>query len=65
MVHTKYEYVKFATENITEETFQWFVDILSYLQFIIVYMVSTEKFQRGKVHTAKVKNHKDNRHIYL
>ena len=29
MVYTKDEYVKFATENIPEETFQWFVDIVS------------------------------------
>ena len=38
--------MEFAMKNIPEGQFQWFIDIVSYLQFFIGEMVSTEESQR-------------------
>ena len=49
---------EFAEEQVTKQQFQWFIKIVSYLQFVIGGTVSTAEFQWDKVHAAKVRNTK-------
>ena len=42
------ECVEFATKHITEGHFQWFIDIVIYLQFVTGYTVSTAESKRDK-----------------
>ena len=48
----------FLRDKILEGQFQWFIDIISYLQFVTGYTVSTLDSQRDKVHVAKVRKMK-------
>ena len=48
----------FAREKIPEGQFQWFVNIVSYLQFVTRENVSTSESQRDKVHATNVRKTK-------
>ena len=49
----------FAEKHISVGQFQWFIDIVSYLQFLTGETVSTAKSQQYEVHTAKVRKAKE------
>ena len=49
----------FLKTHITEGQFQWFIDIISYLQFVTGETVSTADSQRYEVHVDKVRKTKD------
>ena len=46
-------------KHINEGQFQWFIDIISYLQFVTREMVSTAESQTDEVHTSKVRKTKE------
>ena len=56
---SKTECVEFATKHITEGHFQWFIDIVIYLQFVTGDTVSVAELQRDEVHTEKVRKTKE------
>ena len=49
----------FARDKISEGQFQWFINIVRYLQFVTGETVSTLEFQRDKIHSAKVRKTKE------
>ena len=53
------EFNNLAEEEIPEWQFQWFIDIVSYLQFVTGKIVSTYESQRDEVHATNVRNTKD------
>ena len=48
----------FARDKIPEGKFQWFINIVSYLQFVTGEMVSTLESQGDENHAAKVRKTK-------
>ena len=59
MVHIPEKCKKFARYQISEVQFQWFISIVSYLQFVTGETVSTIESQRDEVHAEKVRKTKD------
>ena len=53
---TKDECENFPRNQIPEGKFQWFFNIVRYLQFVMEKKVSTSESQREKVHAEKVRN---------
>ena len=51
--------MEFAENHIPVGQFQWFLDIVSYLQFFTGETVSTAESQRGEAHAAKVRKTKE------
>ena len=45
----------FSTKQIPEGKFQWFIDIISYLNFFTGEIVSMAESQRDEVHASKVR----------
>ena len=58
------ECVEFAEKLTMEGKLQWFIDIVSYLQFATGEKVSTSESQRDGVHAAKVHKTKEQSIIY-
>ena len=59
------ECVDFAEKHILLGQFQWFIDIVSYLQFVIGGTVLTAESQRDEVHSSKVRNKKEQSIVIL
>ena len=57
--------MNFAEKHIPEGQFHFFLDIVSYLQFVTGYTVSTEELQRDEVRAAKVHNTKEQYIVFL
>ena len=51
---SRMECVEFAENHIPVGQFQWFLDIVSYLQLVTGETVSAEESQQDGVHAAKV-----------
>ena len=51
---SRMECVDFAENHIPVGQFQWFLDIVSYLQFVTGETVFTVELQRDEVHASKV-----------
>ena len=49
------EFVDFAENHIPVGQFQWFLYIVSYIQFVIAETVSTAEWQQDEVHATKVR----------
>jgi hypothetical protein len=47
--------ISFSRHHIPEGQFQWFVDVVSYLQFTTDIIVDTDESQKGEIHEARVK----------
>jgi hypothetical protein len=47
--------ISFSRLHIPEGQFQWFLDIVSFLQFATDVIVDTDESQRGEIHEARVK----------
>ena len=56
---SRIECVYFAEKHIPVGYFQWFLDIVSYLQFVTGETVSTAELQRDEFHASKVWKTKD------
>ena len=52
------EHVDFAEDHIMVGQLQWFIDIVSYLQFLTGETVFTAESQRDEVHASKVRKTK-------
>ena len=49
----------FVRDNTPEGQFQWFIDIVRYLQFVTGENVPTSEYQGDEVNAAKARNTKD------
>jgi hypothetical protein len=47
--------ISFSRLHIPEGQFQWFLDIVSFLQFTTDVIIDTDESQRGEIHEARVK----------
>ena len=54
-LQSQMEFVDFAENHIPVGKFQWFLYIVSYLQFVIAETVSTAEWQQDEVHATKVR----------